>query len=148
MDSEHTVSEQLELCRSHQDRLVKIETVLESILQRLNQQNGSIAEALRRVGKIEVKCAAHDSMSVSDTRAHDGIEEEMESLGSRVGAHGKELEELRTDLAHKRGMWSGVLGTVKEVLVIAGILIALWQGWLSHKELDTAARHAPAAQGR
>jgi hypothetical protein len=73
-----------------------------------------------RLGKLETKCAAHDSISVSRTRTEMASDTRMGSMDERI----KDLEGFRE---RATGAGKASLGILSQLLTILALVLACWQ---------------------
>jgi hypothetical protein len=94
-------------------RLDAIHSEVTRLADHVERQNG-------RVARIENKCAAHDSISVSRTRTEIAVEGRMESSDERITA----LEAFRNQAA---GAGKASLGILTQIMTILALALACWQ---------------------
>lgn len=155
---------QFEACRGHGERLAAIEATLKAIDTKLSREEGSIAETVQRLWRVETRCAAHDSFTVQETKFRDDIGERVGTLENRCSAYDEAAESLqryraktdarldtiveecssmKLDISVLKSSSRTALAFGREILGIIVILLLAWQAWTAQKALEHT--HAPAA---
>jgi hypothetical protein len=106
-------------------RLDAIHEGVRDLVNKVGAQNG-------RIGKIEAKCAAHDSISISRTRTEMAAEGEMVSVQAR-------LTDLETFRSEARGAGKATLGLITQLLTIAALVVSIWAVLLQRSETRSEA---------
>lgn len=114
-------------CIAHSESIARIEQNTESIRDHLKTLNGSVAKHEARVSELERKMTIQEANDVA-TAAY---RERYEKTKSRVF---EDLEDIKTELAEKRGGARGTIGTIREVVSILGVVLMIWMAWSAHQQ--------------
>jgi len=91
----------------------KLEAAFEALAEDLKSHHN-------RIGSIENKCAAHQVMAVTQTRTDMAVEGHFSEMDERIRA----LEKYRDETS---GMGRASLGILRDVVMVATLLVAIWQ---------------------
>lgn len=114
-------------CIAHSEAIARIEANTESIRDHLKTLNGTVAKHEIRMSDLERKMAIQEANDVS-TAAY---RERYEAFKGRTC---NDMEAIKTELAEKRGGTRGILGSVRELVSIVGVLLMIWMAWSAHQQ--------------
>ena len=125
----------MDMSQEFGERLVRIEGKVDGIIERLDKINGAVGRHDDVIGKIQTRCAAHDAMKVSETRAHDTLDEWRSSVEG-------EMKSFKTWIDNATGRTSGYGQIATAILSLVTLTLVMYQTAMSHQ----AAHPPPAAQ--
>ena len=122
----------MEMAQNEQsDRLPRIETKIDTIIERLDQINGKVREAEKDIINIQKKCVAHDLMAVTDSKA----DISSDAWRGRVNADIRSLRESR----------AGMKSNLSLIGILLTLMLMLWQSISAHQQAQ-APPHTPPQQ--
>jgi DNA-binding transcriptional MerR regulator len=113
------------------ERLRAIEVGIQGINDRLDRLNGSVGGHEDVIVKIQNRCAAHEQMTITETRQKDRLDQWRAEMD-------KEIQDLREARAGMKSTVSTALSILSFVGIVLMLAISFWQATQSHQERTSA----------